>query len=516
MESLLKPLRDLKKLPKGVLIALAVVVAGAIAAATLMQNGGDKFQYAFTNLTAEDSAEAAAVLKGAGVPFRLEAGGAALAVPESKVYDARLLLASSGLPRGSGVGFELFDRGDLGVSEFTQKVNLRRALEGELARTVGHLADVRSARVHLTLEEKSLYREDEHRAAAAVMLQLQPGRSLGAREIAGIRHLVASSVPGLEPEQVTLVDGRGTVLAADDGAGAGGALKQREIERGLEQRLVSLLEPAVGVGAVIARVSATLDDTEITTSREQFDPQGTVRSEHKVSQSQTQQAGGAGGVAGAAANQPEVVTAPLLATSTNSNGSQLQDDNRNYEVGKTVTRTIARGGRLSKLSIAILLDGENGKPRSDDDVARLGELARKAVGFDEQRGDQMEISSAVFSRSSEVVSAPAANAAPAVQKVPSWAYIAGGAVVLALLLGVALRGKRKGGGAQDLAMLKPGEKVATLEAMMAGAQLPQPGVRPPDPSISVRDRARELSTGDPARAAHLLKAWIAADEPTNG
>jgi flagellar M-ring protein FliF len=513
MEPILKPLREVtKKLPRGVIWGGMALLIAAVAVPVALSQGGDRFQYAFTNLTAEDSSEAAAALKAAGVPFRLEAGGAAIAVPEAKVYDARLLLASAGLPRGSGVGFELFDRGDLGVSEFTQKVNLRRALEGELARTVGHLADVRSARVHLTLEERGLYREDEHRAAAAVMLQLQPGRVLGPREISGIRHLVASSVPGLAPEQVTLVDGRGTVLAADDGAGEGGALRQREIERGLEQRIVSLLEPAVGAGAVLARVSATLDDTEVTTSREQFDPQGALRNEHKLVQSQSQDGSGVGGVAGAAANQPQVVSVPMAATATKGGGSSVQDDTRAFELGKTVTRTVAHGGRLAKLSIAILVDGHDGKPRGDEEIARLGELARKAVGFDEARGDQIEISSAAFSRSTEPAAPPSAATPPA-QKIPLWAMIAAGVAVvavLALLLGRAKRGRAPSG----LEGLKPGQSVATLEAMLAGAQLPNPGKT--DPTLSVRDRARELSTGDPARAAHLLRAWIASDEAGNG
>src|SRR6266542_260313 len=166
MEPLVKQLKELPAragaLPGPAKAVLAAVALAAVAAAVaISMSSADSWQYAFTNLTAEDSSDAAAALKVAGVPFRLEAGGSALAVPAAKVYDARLLLATTGLPRGGGVGFELFDRGDLGVSEFTQKVNLRRAIEGELARTISRLGPVRSARVHLSLAEKGLFKDED-------------------------------------------------------------------------------------------------------------------------------------------------------------------------------------------------------------------------------------------------------------------------------------------------------------------------------------------------------------------
>ena len=178
------------------------------------------YQYAFTNLAAEDGTEASALLRQAGIPFRLEAGGAALSVPADKLYDVRLLLAGAGLPRGGGVGFELFDRGDLGVSEFTQKVNLRRATEGELARTIGHLAGVRSARVHLTFEEGALYREDQHHASAAVVLNLQPGKALGERELAGAGTWWPPACPGSPRIRSPSRTGRARRLGGDDEAGS--------------------------------------------------------------------------------------------------------------------------------------------------------------------------------------------------------------------------------------------------------------------------------------------------------
>jgi flagellar M-ring protein FliF len=524
MEPLLQQLRELparfkalspnvRRLAMG---GAALLVATAVAAAAIA-GGGEGHQYVFTNLSSEDSAEAAAALKAAGVPLRLEAGGAALAVPASKVYDARLLLATAGLPRGGGVGFELFDRGDLGVSEFTQKVNLRRAIEGELARTIGRLGEVRSARVHVTLAEKGLFRDDERRASAAVVVNLKPGRALGERELAGIRHLVASAVPGLAPESVTVVDGAGTVLSAEPSLSESAASYERKMARELEQRIVSLLEPAVGAGAVVARVSATADASEVDLQSEVFNPDGTaLRSERKVLQSQSQESGAPKGVAGAAANQPLSPTGgPGSAGSRG--GSNLDDQTRNFEVSKTVTKTVTRAPRLSRLSVAVLVDGVDGKPRAAAELARLGELAKRAVGLDEGRGDQFEITSAIFARSIEEPSAAAKGFEP-----KAWHIAAAGAALLLLALGgaavaIALRRRTRAlaNGQEAELILKPGATVAEIEAAHAGAaakELPPPPPIPAgDPAVVLRDRARELALADPVRAAHLLRAWMAAD-----
>ncbi len=410
MEPLVKQLRELPSrlaaLPGAVkLVLLAAVLGAAGLGAAFTMSGNENWQYAFTNLTAEDSTEAASQLKVAGVPFRLEAGGTALAVPAAKVYDARLLLAGAGLPRGGGVGFELFDRGDLGVSEFTQKVNLRRAIEGELARTISKLGPVRSARVHLTLAEKGLFRDDDRKATAAVVMNLQPGRSLDDREVAGLRHLVASAVPGLAATGVTLVDGKGNVLSSDTPWGEASAY-ERKLEHDLEARVVQLLEQAVGAGAVVVRVSAQVDASEVSVSSESVDPDATaLRSERQVTQSQSTDASGPAGVAGAAANQP-LQPQPALAGAVNRGSSSMQDQVRNYDVSRTTTTTVQRVPRLKRLSVAVLLDGVDGKPRPEAEVTRLGELARRAVGFDAQRGDELDISSAPFVRADESAVAP--------------------------------------------------------------------------------------------------------------
>ncbi len=531
MDALLKSFKEMPQRVLGLPLPLRIVVLGgaaalliALALVSSVASSSESFQYAFTNLTAEDSSEAASQLKASGIPFRIEANGAALAVPASKVHDVRLLLASAGLPRGGGVGFELFDRGDLGVSEFTQRVNLRRALEGELARTIGRLAAVRSARVHLTMGEKGLYRDEDKKPSAAVVVNLQPGRTLGDKELAGVRHLVSSAVSGLSAEQVTVVDGKGTVLAAESGLGQAAAQKQRDIERDLEGRIVSLLEPAVGQGAVIAKVTATVDSSEVSSQEEKFDPEGAVlRSERKVASQQQQQDRSAGGVAGAAANQPlqQPSAGAGLQGGKGSNAS-TDDSVKNFEISKVTTTTVQRGPRLRRLSIAVMVDGSQGKPRADAEVAHYGELAKRAVGFDGTRGDVLEISSQVFAKAAE---APAAAIVPPtlVETARNVAPFAIGGVIALALLAIALR--RRGPAPKTISpklpalVLKPGARVADIEAQLASAadELPKPVAPPlglPDPSVVTRDKAREFATQDPQRAAHLLKAWIQNDLET--
>jgi flagellar M-ring protein FliF len=518
MEPLLNQLRELPRLlgqlPAGLKVVLFLGAVAAIGvSAWSAVSSAESYQYAFTNLTPEDSSEAAATLKASGIPFRLDAGGSAVSVPASKVYDVRLLLAASGLPRGGGVGFEIFDRGDLGVSEFTQKINLRRATEGELARTISRLAQVRSARVHLTLGEKGLYRDQDRAANASVVVNLQPGRTLSEREIAGIRHLVASAVPGLDNRQVTVVDGRGQVLTAEGEWGESMSY-QRRYELDLERRVADLLGQAVGAGAVVARITATMDQREVQTQAETVDPEASaVRSERTVNTQSTGSSTASGGVAGAAANQP--LPAPAVATTGGRSGSASTEEAvRNYDVSRTTTTTVAKLPRLQRLSVAVLVDGVNGQPRPGAELQRLGDLAKRAVGFDEARGDTFDISSSPFVRADEVGTEPAPVKAAWVEPALRWGSILLGALVVLGMLSFALRGGRRAGGGEELPIMA-GARVAEIEAALArdASALPLGVSRPAlnDPAAGARERARELAGKDPNRAASILKAWMAQE-----
>jgi flagellar M-ring protein FliF len=526
MEPLNKSLRELGQrlagVPMGLRLALgalaAIAVVVALGAAFL--GGGTGYQYVFTNLTAEDAAEAAAALKGANIAFRAEANGSALAVPASDVHEARLLLAGAGLPRGGGVGFELFDRGDLGASEFTQRVNLRRATEGELARTIGHLKAVRSARVHLTLPERSLYRDDDRKVTAAVVLNLQPGRSLAERELAGVRHLVASAVPGMSPDMVTVMDGRGMVLSGDRSESAKLASQQREVEGGLEQRIVELLEPAVGAGAVVAKVTAELDTTEVEVTSDTFDPESqTLRSQRKVTEQIRADSPTGGGLAGAAANAPLDPAAGASQGRTKSGETLRDDEVKNWEISKKVTHTLNRAPRVLRLSAAVLVDGAGDKPRAEAELRRLADLAKHAMGFDAQRGDKFDISSAIFTRRDEL-----GSAAPPFWTRPELTRLGTLAVGALFAFGIVVFLLRQSRGKSDLvparaavALLRPGAKVGEAQAALA-AGTPGGMALPPvdDPVLALRDKARELGKTDPTRAAQLLRSWVAGDGDRGG
>ncbi|MDP1824560.1 MAG: flagellar basal-body MS-ring/collar protein FliF [Archangium sp.] len=520
METLLKQLKELPArflaMPAGLRIALiagvGLAVAVALSVAGVARSG--EYQYAFTNLTQEDSTEATGILQNAGIPFRSEANGTALAVPADKVYDSRILLATAGLPRGGGVGFELFDRGDLGVSEFTQKVNLRRAIEGELARTIGNFSGVRSARVTVSLGEHGLYRDEDKKAAASVVVVLQPGRTLGDRELAGIRHLVSSSTPGLAADAVTVMDGRGAVLSADSAWDAPEASYQRKLEHAFEQQIITLLEPVVGAGAVIAKVTATVDNSTVNQNSEVFDPdQVALRSERTASGNTSNQTNTPAGVAGAQANVP-LAPQPPQQGPTQQGNSQTSDLTKNFEITKTTTQTQVRHPRLTKISVAVIVDGADGKARTPEEVTKLGELARKAVGFDDARGDQFEITSQLFGRSAEVP-----EVKPVAATVAAWVYgaVAGGVLLLAALAFFLSRRASNAKGKLQTLVLKPGETVSQLEARQAAVDGIVTAVKkeePPllvDPLADLKDRARALVREDPERALMLVRAWLSSD-----
>jgi flagellar M-ring protein FliF len=520
MEPLFRTLRELPSrfsaLPSSARAAIlgGLALAVLIGVGTAVLSSGTSYQYAFTNLTPEDSTEAGGALKAANIPFRTEANGSALAVPASQVHEARLLLAAAGLPRGGGVGFELFDRGDLGASEFTQRVNLRRATEGELARTIGRLSAVRSARVHLTLPERGLFRDEDRKPSAAVVLNLQPGRTMQERELAGVRHLVASSVAGLDPNTVSILDGRGTVLSGDRSETARLASQQREVESALEQRIVQLLEPAIGAGSVVAKVSASLDTSEVETTSDSYDGDGqVVRSERKTTEQTTSDAtNGSSGVAGAAANQPLGAASAGGGGGGNRAQTMHEDDVKNYEISKKITHTVTRAPRVLKLSAAVLVDGVDGKPRAEAEIRRLSDLAKSAMGFDAQRGDIFDISSAPFAKPAEGTGATPFWARPEIQSTGKTAAILLAAGAFVIFLFMRLGKATAGSGSTGVALLKPGSSVAELEAMLSRRGLGAVGSgSKEDGSAALRDRARELSKADPARAAHLLRAWIASD-----
>jgi len=533
MEPLLK---QLSALPQKLLAAPArtrILVAAALGVLALLggliavgANQADTYAYVFTSLTPEDGTEAAQTLKSSGIPFRMEANGAAVAVPTARVYDARLLLAGAGIPRGGHVGFELFDKGEMGLSQFTQRVNLRRAIEGELARTVGSLEPIRSARVHLTLPETGLHREDDRDATAAVVVNLKPGETLSNKELAGIRHLVSSSVPGLKTESVSIVDGSGAMLAGENDTGANAQAWQRRTEKDMERRVVEILEPMVGAGHVLARVTAEVDDNTVDATQEQFDPDGqVVRSERTLGVSNNSTgAARQGGVAGAAANLPMQPAQAAAATPGGAVSASTQaDETRNYEISKTTTRTRRQQPRMLRLSVAVLVDAPVGAPRGVEEMSRLTELARRAVGFDEARGDRLELVSNTF-MAAAVVDEKSEPVAPT-----PWVWIAaagaGVLLVVGLLVALVLVARRRPRDLErplPLSLLAPGMRVSDIAAELDGEPAAALATAPLEAAPTteaevvltddqLREKARQLARDDPQRAVYLLRAWLTAE-----
>ncbi|RMF89198.1 MAG: flagellar M-ring protein FliF, partial [Nitrospinota bacterium] len=263
LDKLPERLRNLPPTRLFLLLGLAGVgLAIALVSLLWMSRGSDQ-QVLYTRLTLEDAAAITARLKEMGVPYTLHNEGTTISVPASRVYELRLKLAAEGLPQGGGVGFELFDQRNFGMTEFVQKINYRRALQGELSRTISQLAAVETARVHLVIPEKSLFLEEQEKPTASVVLKLRPGHRLRPEQIRGIAHLVASSVEGLQPADVIIVDSSGQILnQKEEGENFLSLTEaqleyQKRIEQSLERRVESLLERAVGKGKVAVRVSAT-------------------------------------------------------------------------------------------------------------------------------------------------------------------------------------------------------------------------------------------------------------------
>lgn len=398
-------------------LVLACIFSFAI---LIMVANKTEYRPLFTNLSTEDAGEIVKKLKEAKTPYQISPDGKGVMVPADKVYELRLSLASEGLPQGGGVGFEIFDRKNFGMTEFVQKLNYQRALQGELARTITQISGVEQARVHLVIPEKTLFKDAEKPPTASVVLKLKGSRSLRDSEVQGVVHLVASSIEGMNADNVTVLDSRGKILSkgengvADLRAKATSTMQetQRAYEKNLEERLQTLLDKVVGGNKSVARVSATFDFRQVERLEEKFDPESiAVRSEQRSEE----KAGGsttASGVPGVQTNLGRNVPAG----GGGAGGGSKNDETLNYEVSRSTARTIEPVGTLSKVSVAILVDGKyedgapakDGKqgkpkyvPRSPDELQKIEALVKGAVGFNIERGDQISIQNIPFQDAGE-------------------------------------------------------------------------------------------------------------------
>lgn len=398
-----------------VLIGTAVVLLGLFILLSL-KISSTSFAPLYTNLDTRDSSSIIRTLESQGVPYELRNNGAEIIVPSDKVLMLRMELAQNGLPsQGSIVGFEIFDKSDtLGTSNFVYNVNYKRALEGELSRTIGAFDDIEKARVHLVIPKRELFSKDKNEPTASVVLELKRKASIGKAEIGAISHLVATAVPNLKVNNITIVDTQGRPFklgATDENDPTMYASDSQDfkisLERRMREEIEELVSRSVGPGKVQVKVSADVNFDRLVSNSEIFDPDGqVVRSTQTVEEKESAQDKD---------NQNNVTVANNLpngqsqnAGASSASNSQRTDETVNYEISKRTENRIYESGNIKKLSIAVLVDGnyavdgETDKvtytPRTEDELKQLRTLVSSAVGYDEKRGDSLEVINMQFSR----------------------------------------------------------------------------------------------------------------------
>ena len=343
----------------------------------------------FSNLDLKEADQIVESLRAQNVPYKLSSGGTSVLIPSKQVYDWRMRLASEGLPSSGNVGYEVFDQNDFGVSDFVQEVNYRRAIEGELARTIGGITGIQSTRVHIVMPKKRLFKETQETPTASIVLKMRNGIHLREDQIQGIAHLVAASVEGLFPENVTVVDSQGKILSKQYdndpviGLSSNQLDLQRKVEAALEHKAQSMLAAVLGEGKSVVRVSARLNFQQVERTQESYDDASVPLSEERTDQSDTDTNGNAKGTT------EHYIT--------------------NYLVPKTVERVTSPVGDIERLTVAVMVDGtrqpvadENGvesmqyQPRSAEELTELRTIVQNAVGLDLTRGDQLEIRNVAF------------------------------------------------------------------------------------------------------------------------
>jgi flagellar M-ring protein FliF len=357
----------------------------------------------FTDLSPPDSGAIVKDLERQGIAFELRGDGSSVLVPKEQVARLRMKLAESGLPKGAGIGYEIFDKSDvLGATSFVQNINHLRALEGELARTIRAIDRVQGARVHLVLPERPLFSREKVEPSASIVLKVRG--TLEAQQVRAIRHLIASAVNGLRPERVSIVDEGGQLLAdgasgdATSSVGVAGMDRQQTFERRLREQIESIVTSVVGPGRARVQLTADFDLNRITQTSDTFDPEGRVLRSSQVRE-ETSTSGDKEGQVTVANELPGANQRGGEAAASRDQ-SKKSEEIVNYEISRTTKTEVIEGGRVKRISAAVLVDGTYGKnekgestyqPRSKEDIDRIAALVRTAIGFDQKRGDQVEI-----------------------------------------------------------------------------------------------------------------------------
>jgi flagellar M-ring protein FliF len=532
-QSLLAQLQGFSELSNSQKLALIIGVAAVIA---LVVGGWlwyktPTYQVLFSNLSDRDGGAVIAALQQLNVPYKTE-GTSTILVPMSDVYEARLKLATQGLPKGSVVGFELLEGQKLGVSQFVEQVNYQRALEGELTRSIQSLSAVQGARVHLAIPRPSVFLRDQQRPSASVLLNLGGGRRLDPSQISGIMHLVASSVPDLPVDNVTVIDQNGNLLSGPETGFKKAGLDEsqldyvHQVEASYVKRIENILAPILGPENVRAQVTADLDFSQTEQTAETYKPnpapqEAAVRS----LQSSETIGGGAGpsGVPGALSNQPPgaasaPITAPGGAGTTPAGGTAAaaqtrKDQTINYEVDKTIKHTKLAVGSMKRLSAAVVVNyrkttTKDGKlaisPLSQAELTQINNLVKEAVGFEQQRGDSVNVVNAAFNLPApEKVEEAPFYQSPGVEAAGlGLAKFLGIAALIWVVVFVVLRPILR-----ELAR-PPAPIAPTMEEMGETAEM----ARVQSGYAQNLATARELARQNPTVVANVVREWVGKEE----
>ena len=406
MNPIAELIRQLGPVRLAALAATGIAVLGFfIFLSSRLSTGGMALLYG--DLDPQDSGQIIQTLQSKNIPYDIKAGGKQIFVPGDQVLQLRVSLAESGLPGGGSVGYEIFDNNQgIGTTNFVQNINLVRALEGELARTIGAMRNVRGARVHLVMPRRELFSREKQAASASVVLQVQGSSRLNNEQVQAIQHLIAAAVPSMDPQKISVLDDRGQLLARGNGdstsAAAGTADEMRVgFENRMRQAIIELLERTVGLNRVRAEINAEIDYDRVVENAEIFDPDSQVaRSTQTVQENENSSENNDQDTVTVQNNLPETeATAAGTGTSAASQVSRTEET-VNFEITKTIRNRVKESGQIKRLSVAVLVDGkyiENDdgdkvwQPRAADELAQLETLVKSAVGFNEQRGDSVEI-----------------------------------------------------------------------------------------------------------------------------
>jgi flagellar M-ring protein FliF len=546
-------LREILQAPgvRTILLSVGAAITIAVMVGVWMWSQAPDYRVLFSNFNDKDGGAIVASLQQLNIPYKYSEGGTGILVPANQVHDARLKLASQGLPKGGNVGFELMENQKLGISQFLEQVNFQRALEGELARSIQAVSAVQTARVHLAIPKASVFVREQQKPTASVLLNLYPSRVLDQQQVSAILHLVASSIPELQAKNVTIVDQNGNLLSDPSKNVANNNLDPsqlkyvQEFQQSVVKKIESIISPIVGAQNVRAEATADIDFSRSEQAAETYRPNSPPEASSIRSQQTSETYGkpaGASGVPGALSNQPPVpATAPITggaapaANAANANGLTQKDSTLNFEVDKTIRYTQQAMGGLKRLSVAVVVNYKTELDKSGKSITRalteiektqITDLAREAMGFNKERGDTLNVVNSPFAPPEKIVAEdiPLWKQADVIQIAKELGkYAIGGLLLLYLFFAYLKPTLNKLTGKDEESLKKEKERLRQeKEAAEAERKAEEEeaaiveineeaevhGKRQMSSYETNLDMAKQLASSDPKIVANVIKSWV--------